>query len=63
MKDILLYGKRKGDKYEDLIAQCPSVEYAERLKTIARERWGFIEFRIAVIDMTTPPDFAGTVNI
>lgn len=63
MKDILLYGKKKGDKYEDLIAQCPNVEYAERLKPLARDRLGYVEFRIAIIDMTTPPDFAGTVNI
>lgn len=62
MQDIILYGKRKGEKYEEIVAKCTSVEVAEQLKPIAEKRYGFVEFRIAVYDMSLKPDFIGAIN-
>ena len=61
MKEQVLYGTRKGDEdwQEEIISTNP--EAFNEAQAWATEQ-GFNRFRIAEIDLSTPPDFTRTIN-
>lgn len=64
MKETILYGIPKGEteRYmEVLLLTNATPEKIERVKALAA-RDGFHSFRVAVIDLSTPPDFTKTIN-
>ena len=63
MKELILYGKRKDraeDWHEEILLTNATPEAIERVKVLAA-RDGFECFRVAEIDLNTPPDFRKTV--
>lgn len=63
--ETVLYGLPKGatEQWEEvLLLTNATPEKIERVKELAA-RDGFHSFRESKIDLSTPPDFAGTVNI
>jgi hypothetical protein len=65
MKELVLYGKRKDrteDWHEEILLTNATPENIERVKVLAG-RDGFVSFRVAEIDLSTPPDFKKAVNI
>lgn len=65
--ETLLYACKIGDPdyMEEILFQCKGYTNLEELKTKG-EKWaqenGYDRVRISVIDLSTPPDFAGTIN-
>ena len=57
-KETVLWGTKDG--WEHLITSDPA-------KIEAATKWaqdnGFTNIRVSVIDLTTPPDFASTLNV
>jgi hypothetical protein len=65
MKETLLYGIPKGatERYEEvLLLTNATQEKIERVKDLAT-RDGFHSFRVAQIDLSTPPNFRRTLNV
>ena len=61
MKEKVLYGTRQGepDYCEQLLCTQPArFDEVKRMAT----RDGFNRFRVAVIDLSIPPDFSKTIN-
>ena len=64
MKETLLYGIPKGsaERYEEvLLLTNATPEKIEKVKEMATKD-GFHSFRVATIDLDTPPDFTKTLN-
>jgi hypothetical protein len=64
-RETLLYGIPKGatERYEEvLLLTNATPEKIERVKELAT-RDGFHSFRVAQIDLSTPPDFRRTLNV
>lgn len=62
--ETVLYGLPKDatERYEEkLLLTNATPEKIERVKILAAQD-GFHSFRIAVIDLSTPPDFTKTIN-
>ena len=59
--EYVLWGVRHGhpDWAEAILSRDPE-RFEEIQMLAALDGWG--RFRIAKVDLTTPPDFAGTVN-
>ena len=65
VKETILYGIPKGatERYEEvLLLTNATPETIEKVKVLA-SRDGFHSFRVAVVDLSTPPDFARSVKI
>jgi hypothetical protein len=63
--ETLLYGIPKGatERYEEVLLLTKATpEKIERVKELAT-RDGFHSFRVAQIDLSTPPDFRKTLNV
>ncbi|HET9280352.1 MAG TPA: hypothetical protein VFR24_00120 [Candidatus Angelobacter sp.] len=63
-KEIVLYGIPKGstERYDEvLLLTNGTPETIEKVKALASKD-GFHSFRVATIDLTTPPDFSKTIN-
>ncbi len=64
MKELVLYGKRKDrmeDWHEELLLTNAIPETIKRVKVLAAKN-GFESFRVAEIDLSTPPDFIQTLS-
>lgn len=65
MKETVLYGKRKNvaaDSWEEeLLLTNATPELIEKVKALATKD-GFHSFRVAEIDLSTPPNFTKTVR-
>ncbi len=65
--ETLLYGCKKDepDYMEEILYQCRGYTNLDELKENG-ENWakknGYNRLRISVVDLSTPPDFKGTVN-
>ena len=65
VKETILYGIPKGatERYEEvLLLTNATPEKIEQVKVLA-SRDGFHSFRVAVVDLSVPPDFARSVKI
>ena len=65
MKETILYGLPKGatERHEEvLLLTNATPETIEKVKVLA-SRDGFHSFRVAVVDLSVPPDFARSVKI
>lgn len=63
MKETVLYGIPAGntERYQEvLLLTNATPENIERVRVLAA-RDGFHSFRVAVIDLSTPPDFRRTI--
>lgn len=63
-KEIVLYGlpKNATERYEEvLLLTNATAELIEEVKRLATQD-GFHSFRVAEIDLSTPPNFAKTVR-
>lgn len=66
-KETLLYGCKIGEPnyMEEVLYECKGYVNKEELMTKGQE-WasknGYDRLRIAVIDLSTPPDFTKTIN-
>lgn len=57
-----LYGKKPGDKYEELLLTEKPLSVCEKIKKVAaKDGWG--EFRVSEVDLTTAPDFIQSIYI
>jgi len=64
MKETVLYGLPEGstERYEEvLLLTNATPETIERVKALAA-RDGFHSFRVAEINLSTPPDFTKTIR-
>ena len=62
--ETVLYGLPRGatERYEEvLLLTNATPERIERVKALVSKD-GFHSFRVAVIDLSTPPDFGGTIQ-
>lgn len=59
--ETLLYGRKIGSEPWEEIILCSIPEKFEQAKVLAA-RDGFGHFRVAEIDLQSPPDFVGTLN-
>lgn len=57
--ETVLYGTRKGSEFEELLSTQP--ELFEKVKQLASAD-GFTNFRVAIIDLSKPPDFSKTLR-
>ena len=65
MKETVLYGLPKGATerwQEELLLTNATPALIEKVKLLASKD-GFHSFRVAVIDLSAPPDFAKTVEL
>ena len=64
VKETILYGIPKGatERYEEvLLLSNATPEKIEQVKVLA-SRDGFHSFRVAIVDLSTPPDFTQVIN-
>jgi len=61
-KEYVLYGKRKQDRFEELLIVRNTREALEPYIKMAKEQ-GFRNIRVVEHDYSDMPDFAATVNI
>lgn len=63
MKELVLYGKRKDaaeDWHEEILLTNATPELIEKVKALAAKD-GFHSFRVAEIDLSSPPNFGGAL--
>jgi hypothetical protein len=61
-KETILYGVKKGDEDWEEAILCTQPKRFKEVKILAeKDGWG--RFRVAVIDLDTPPDFGQTVRV
>lgn len=64
MRETVLYGLPRGatERYEEvLLLTNATPDLIEKVKALASKD-GFHSFRVAVIDLSTPPDFRKTIK-
>jgi hypothetical protein len=67
MKETLLYGCKIGDPnyMEEILYECKGYVNHEELMSKGNEfatKYGYDRLRIAVIDLSTPPNFIKTIH-
>jgi len=63
-KELVLYGKHKDateDWHEEILLTNATLALIEKVKILAVKD-GFHSFRVAEIDLSTPPDFRNVVR-
>ena len=61
MKEQVLWGVKDGDEDWQEVVLCTQPERFEHVRQLAKND-GYGRFRVSVMDMSKPPDFAGTIQ-
>lgn len=61
---FVLWGRKEGEPewYEQDIHESSSINEIEKARQWAMTQ-GFVHFRVSKMDLSTPPDFIGAINI
>ena len=63
-QEMTIWGKENGSEFETLLFSGRVLDKGEvNFIEEAATRQGFTDIRVSIIDMTTPPDFKGAVNV
>lgn len=61
-REFIVWGVAPGDEHEQpLYTKARTFEGAERVAKLLERAHGCTHTRVQILDLTTPPDFAGTI--